>query len=146
MKTINRIYISAVPRDPSNTQSFMHNNLPYLFNVYLDLRNIKWEYLYWKMYKPNLPKQVAALLIAKAETPELANYVFSDTSISPWDWWTLWVDLDGRYTRGYTIEDIVLCNNIGEKVKKRDEKVATRNNSDCTYSSADQLYYIIKVE
>lgn len=40
----------------------------------------------------------------------------------------------------------MLCDKISKKVAKWAEQVATATNKECSYSSVDQLYYLIKFE
>ena len=108
----------------------------------------------------------SAILVAKVELPENANFI-----AHPKKWWKkpnpkpkyqTWNDLWTNWWWYYyiptrdvgvltpekitdrSISSLYLCEKI-EKVKEWEETFATAENKNCGYSSKDQLYYIIKL-
>lgn len=142
-------YLSSMPIGPTkNSKVLLYHYMDFLYATQPNLKTKEGEYWYWKMYKPWAKKQVAAVLVAKVELPNYANYVFkyqTDRNVRPG--WSLWIWLDYWYDRWMTIESIYLCSRVDTgKVKKWEERIADWTNTECTYSSNDQLYYVMKFE
>ncbi len=146
-------YISDLPRDP-NKNTYVdiivagnHKNLM------ISNRQEKWEYLYqlWRRnweYNDGTKLPDFALLIAKMETPWNANYVLLKQGWIP-NAWTTWYfanhkGADWAHPTWFPEWTPFLCSSI-KKVQKWKEKPATTNNSECAYSSEEQLYYIVKI-
>ena len=151
-------YIKSFPKDPSNLfvwemmhpahrrsrtkESFLGDG-DYL---YLSIRDVG-----------SLLEANGALLFARVETPEYANYikVHSNKVVGP-DITSLGgVFYGGNYnpkTWGYPLvpphvpsKSLLFCT----KISKSDKPSMTKNEDgsvDCTYSDTNQLYYIVKVD
>ena len=150
-------YINEIPKDPSNL--FVWNILARLHighfitdRHWLD----KWDYLYIST-RSNENETIPnwALLFAKVETPEYANYirvypdnVFVDSKNRLGGvFWRANHNLTGPSPTPSHIDhnSLHLCTSV----KKAD--VPTMNKKDdgtveCTYSDPEQLYYIVKVD
>ena len=147
-------YIKSIPKDPSNlfVWEIMHphhrngNRLGDGDYLYLSTRDMG-----------GLLEANGALLFAKVETPEYANYikVHSDqvlgrdiTSLGG----VFWGANFNPKTWGYPLvaplvpaKSLLFCT----KISKSDKPSMTKNEDgsvDCTYSDTNQLYYIVKVD
>ena len=146
-------YIKSIPKDPSNlfVWEMMHphhrgNRLSNGDYLYLSTRDMG-----------GLLEANGALLFAKVETPEYANYikVHSNKVVGP-DITSLGgVFYGGNYnpiTRGYPLVPPYVPSNIFlfcTKISKSDKPSMTKNEDgtiNCTYSDPKQLYYIVKIE
>ena len=146
-------YIKSIPKDPSNlfVWEMMH---PY----HRGNRLSNGDYLYLSTRDMGgLLEANGALLFAKVETPEYANYikVHSNKVVGP-DITSLGgVFYGGNYnpkTWGYPLvpphvpsKSLLFCT----KISKSDKPSMTKNEDgsvDCTYSDTNQLYYIVKVD
>lgn len=107
----------------------------------------------------------SAILVAKVETPDYANYVAIPKAKKPvyptkgWAWIGEWPYMAWYYgipinDAGYTsidmasrgnIDGLYLCSSIS-RVKKGEEKMATATDASCKFSDYSQLYHIIKLE
>lgn len=110
-----------------------------------------WQYFY-QIFKRGGNPMAAAIVVAKVETPDAANYIrFKDIEDLRWGFfkrnWTK--QIAGEWTQEISsdIEDLKLCTSI-EKVSKGEESFEVQGDKqvNCKYSSEDQLYYIIKIE
>ena len=147
-------YIKSIPKDPSNlfVWEIMHphhrngNRLGDGDYLYLSTRDMG-----------GLLEANGALLFAKVETPEYANYikVHSDqvlgrdiTSLGG----VFWGANFNPKTWGYPLvpphvpsKSLLFCT----KISKSDKPSMTKNEDgsvDCTYSDVKQLYYIVKIQ
>ena len=146
-------YIKSIPKDPSNlfVWEMMHphhrgNRLSNGDYLYLSTRDMG-----------GLLEANGALLFAKVETPEYANYikVHSDqvlgrdiTSLGG----VFWGANYNPKTWGYPLvpphvpsKSLLFCT----KISKSDKPSMTKNEDgtiNCTYSDPKQLYYIVKIE
>ena len=147
-------YINEIPKDPSNL--FVWNILNDRHRIYFTQTDYhlldKWDYLYIST-RSNEETKIPdwALLFAKVETPEYANYirVYPDT---------VFVDsrhpLGGVFWRANHIPTapshidhnaLHLCTSV----KKADAPTMNKKADgtvECTYSDPEQLYYIVKVD
>ena len=146
-------YIKSIPKDPSNlfVWEMMH---PY----HRGNRLSNGDYLYLSTRDMGgLLEANGALLFAKVETPEYANYikVHSDqvlgrdiTSLGG----VFWGANFNPKTWGYPLvaplvpaKSLLFCT----KISKSDKPSMTKNEDgtiNCTYSDPKQLYYIVKIE
>ena len=146
-------YINEIPKDPSNL--FVWNILKPRHIEWFITKNYlldKWDYLYIST-RSNEETKIPdwALLFAKVETPEYANYIriYPDT---------VFVDsrhpLGGVFWRANHIPTapshidhnaLHLCTSV----KKADAPTMNKKDDgtvECTYSDPEQLYYIVKVD
>ena len=147
-------YIKSIPKDPSNlfVWEIMHphhrkgNRLGDGDYLYLSTRDMG-----------GLLEANGALLFAKVETPEYANYikVHSNKVVGP-DITSLGgVFYGGNYnpiTRGYPLvpphvpsKSLLFCT----KISKSDKPSMTKKDDwsvECTYSDVKQLYYVVKIQ
>ena len=146
-------YIKSIPKDPSNlfVWEIMHpghrgDRLGDGDYLYLSTRDMG-----------GLLEANGALLFAKVETPEYANYikVHSDQVLG-WDITSLggvfWGANYNPKTWGYPLvaplvpaKSLLFCT----KISKSDKPSMTKNEDgtiNCTYSDPKQLYYIVKIE
>ena len=154
-------YLSDFPKDPSNSQIFFYDDLlpikdKRLMNVHEEKR--KWAkfhqhvippgaYVYQQFFKEGVFWN-AAVLVAKVETPENANFVWTSrgrwlTEGSAWQHPTYITKQDTNKKR-WEIDNLVFCKTITKWNGPRHAKVD--NDENCTYSNVDQLYYIIKLD
>ena len=163
--SINRLegikeYLSDFPKDPSNSQIFFYDDLlPIKDKTLMDVHETKrnWAkfhrhvippgaYVYQQFFKGGVFGN-AAVLVAKVETPENANFVWVEKG-------NMWLT-GGRWNHPtYTIhqsphslweiDNLVFCKTITKWNGPRHAKVD--NDENCTYSNVDQLYYIIKLD
>ena len=146
-------YIKSIPKDPSNlfVWEIMHphhrgNRLSNGDYLYLSTRDMG-----------GLLEANGALLFAKVETPEYANYikVHSDqvlgrdiTSLGGVFWGANYNPKTWRYPLVSTLvpaNSLLFCT----KISKSDKPSMTKNEDgtiNCTYSDPKQLYYIVKIE
>ena len=146
-------YIKSIPKDPSNlfVWEMMHphhrgNRLSNGDYLYLSTRDMG-----------GLLEANGALLFAKVETPEYANYikVHSDqvlgrdiTSLGGVFWGANFNPKTWRYPLVSTLvpaKSLLFCT----KISKSDKPSMTKNEDgtiNCTYSDPKQLYYIVKIE
>ncbi len=106
-----------------------------------------WEYLY-QIFKYHWDNSWGAVLVAKVETPSSANYILSNPRhhSTPWGAWKRpGIDSSGCWERTQNqMEELYLCSSV-KKVEKWQEEPATADNSECAYSSEDQLFYVMKI-
>ena len=146
-------YIKSIPKDPSNlfVWEMMHphhrgNRLSNGDYLYLSTRDMG-----------GLLEANGALLFAKVETPEYANYikVHSDkvlgrdiTSLGGVFWGANFNPKTWLYPLVSTLvpaKSLLFCT----KISKSDKPSMTKNEDgtiNCTYSDPKQLYYIVKIE
>ena len=152
-------YLSDFPKDPSNSQVFLYNDLwPIRRKQWpSDPTAQKWvkfhqhvippgAYIYQQFFKGGVFGN-AAVLVAKVETPENANFVW----IQQREWLREGRNRDHpTYTKHqssnslWEIDNLVFCKTITKWNGPRHAKVD--NDENCTYSNVDQLYYIIKLD
>ena len=152
-------YLSDFPKDPSNSQVFLYTDL-------WPIRGQRWPsdptaqkwvkfhqhvippgaYIYQQFFKGGVFGN-AAVLVAKVETPESANFVW----IQQREWLREGRNWDHpTYTKLqssnslWEIDNLVFCKTITKWNGPRHAKVD--NDENCTYSNVDQLYYIIKLD
>ena len=159
-------YLKSIPTDPSKKTMIKIHNWPLMSekdgvwasnHIYWRWENWKWgqalkpwDYLYQIFRKNNNPDWWAAVLVAKVETPAAANFVFNKNLWDYWKhniWWPWRVtpDLGWNFYKGshMDIEQLYLCTSV----EKGDEIITAKEwNSDCVYTSEEQLYYILKIE
>ena len=146
-------YIKSIPKDPSNlfVWEMMH---PY----HRGNRLSNGDYLYLSTRDMGgLLEANGALLFAKVETPEYANYikVHSDqvlgrdiTSLGGVFWGANFNPKTWLYPLVSTLvpaKSLLFCT----KISKSDKPSMTKNEDgtiNCTYSDPKQLYYIVKIE
>ncbi len=163
-------YLPNIPSDPQkNSMIKIHYHFVHKigrWNHFFDKENNwKWwkaispgQYLY-QIFQKNWDLRWAAVLVAKVETSLTANYVLvKETHTLDWGLRLtnhgVWEN-DNLY--GYVqnsdskmwwaaedINKLHLCSSV-KKVSNWEEQAATANNSECSYSSEEQLYYILKV-
>ena len=146
-------YINEIPKDPSNL--FVWNILkPLHIGHFITDRHLldKWDYLYIST-RSNEETKIPdwALLFAKVETPEYANYIRvypNNSFIDSRD------RLGGVFWRANYIptapshidhNSLHLCTSV----KKADAPTMEEKDDgtvECTYSDPEQLYYIVKVD
>ncbi len=155
-------YITALPKDPQK------NNLVKIYRQYwhyLESDNLpfgvgkrkwvikEWEYVY-HIFKKNGDKKGAAVLVAKVETPSMANFVLKYYKVER-PHWVLPPFLGSAWVLGTTtssdvvphdIDDLSLCTSVKKVSQWEDVVPATAKNSECAYSSEEQLYYVLKIE
>lgn len=110
-----------------------------------------WQYFY-QIFKKGGINMWAAIVAAKVETSDFANYVRFQNE-EHLQGWLLKHNYSERVSGVWTqkivhdINDLKFCNSV-EKVSKGNEKFEIRDdwNVECKYSSEDQLYYIVKIE
>ena len=153
-------YLSDFPKDPSNSQIFFYDDLsPIKDKTLMDVHEEKrkWAkfhqhvippgaYVYQQFFKGGVFGN-AAVLVAKVETPESANFVW----IQQREWLREGRNRDHpTYTIRqssnslWEIDNLVFCKTITKWNGPRHAKVD--NDENCTYSNVDQLYYIIKLD
>ncbi len=153
-------YLSDFPKDPSNSQIFFYDDLlPIKDKTLMDVHEPKrnWAkfhrhvippgaYVYQQFFKGGVFGN-AAVLVAKVETPESANFVW----IQQREWLREGRNWDHpTYTKHqssnslWEIDNLVFCKTITKWKTPRHAKVD--NDENCTYSNVDQLYYIIKLD
>ncbi len=145
-------YIETLPKDPKQNSdiNIITTNSDHIRILKRNGQLRKWEYFYeaGRLYNwPSYTNIDFALLIAKAETPSIANYVL----LYPWSvhwWWDAFYFANHKwgitYPAYFAEWTPYLCSSIKE-VEEWQEQPATANNSECKYSSEDQLYYIMKI-
>ncbi len=145
-------YIKEIPKDPQK------NNRIDIFSDSYGHRNImktqlgKWEYLYqlWtnnpydstKINRPDF-----AMLVAKVETPGVANYVIVDHDNTRCPWCARYYSVGSDNVlipSNFSDIELKLCSSV-KKVSIWQEQSVTETNSECKYSSEDQLYYVMKI-
>lgn len=168
-------YLSPIPQDPQKDNMIAIHAL-YLKKLagQLDAANghfrwpwddsvvRPWEYLY-QITEKNWDLYGGALLVAKVETADYANYVLTTPEIGNFKGWSRWTHRrqnDTQKTEAYTtihetknigwrgrFEDLKLCTSI-KKVRSWEEKYQINPDwtVDCRYSNPNQLYYILKVD
>ena len=146
-------YLSEIPSDPQKssrvciywdcTFSSQANNERV---IYQNISVQKGEYLY-QILKNKGRDNAWALLIAKVETPDIANYiVFRPEHVSSSNF-----SYNGNYfthkSELNSLEKLKLCTSV-DKVKKWEEKFEIKIDwkVECSYSSEDQLYYLVPIE
>ncbi len=154
-------YITQIPKDPSSRvmplNIFTSFNKPgwgnYTSSTFNKLKKKQckpWEYLWVWLFWKNRKKYNSFLLVAKVETPDYANYVnkYPDKFTFKWGWWGLDSNrnIDISLGKDDARNGLYLCSKITNKVIKWEEMIATKDNDLCSYSSPDQLYYILKLE
>ncbi|PID34681.1 MAG: hypothetical protein CR971_01975 [candidate division SR1 bacterium] len=142
-------YLKEIPKDPSKTNKVdilvdshgaQHNS--YMKNM---KRLTKGEYYYQIGKKSGIE---FALLVAKVETLSSANYLllYPQVTNKPGSARYFAGHISGIGAQPITFREQspYLCSSV-YKVKKGNEQPATVDNSECKYSSEDQLYYIMKI-
>lgn len=145
-------YIKDIPKDPVKSNrvciyrdcAFIKDPNNVFFRIQIQAVK-KWEYIY-QIY-PNKGKSYGgALLITKMETPELWNYVTINPNHAARK------NFNGGFFQ-YNPNDVLdmenlrLCTSI-ERAKEWDEKyeILADWTVRCSYSSKEQLFYIVKIE
>lgn len=146
-------YLSEIPSDPQKSSRVcIYWDCTFSSQArservkYQDRAAQKWEYLY-QILKNKGRDNAWALLIAKVETPDIANYiVFRPEHVSHSNF-----SYNGCYfthkSELNSLEKLKLCTSV-DKVKKWEEKLEIRPDwkVECSYSSEDQLYYLVPIE
>ena len=152
-------YLSDFPKDPSNSQVFLYADL-------WPIRGQRWPsdptaqtwvkfhqhvippgaYIYQQFFKGGVFGN-AAVLVAKVETPESANFVWIQQGEwlregRTWNHPTYTIHQSSNSL--WEIDNLVFCKTITKWKTPRHAKVD--NDENCTYSNVDQLYYIIKLD
>lgn len=119
-----------------------------------------WKYFYSIMQKGWDPYGWA-VIIAKVETPELANYVLSKPDTINTSWWSrnnaiwkrmeswpkeLFYQIYGYVVPIHSLEELALCSSVEKTKNGMPATYPIKDWEPCTYSSEDQLYYIVKIE
>lgn len=156
-------YLSSVPKDPQNQMIEIHfqyqdhkinpNGRVPRWRGKWGRSLVPWEYVYQLVNNGSRMKWWA-ILVAKMETPDLANYVLAKPTYPnrylPGIWWGLdtivtlaWgVPIDAPFDN---MPQIYFCSEINKWSEAKREKNAEWKYI-CTYTSEDQLYYIYKIE
>ena len=150
-------YIKSFPKDPGNLFVWEMMHPAHRRSRTKESFLGDGDYLYLSTRDVSLLEADGALLFAKVETPEYANYikVHSNKVVGP-DITSLGgVFYGGNYnpkTWGYPLvpphvpsKSLLFCT----KISKSDKPSMTKNEDgsvDCTYSDTNQLYYIVKVD
>lgn len=160
-------YLKERPKDPSSTTIIKLHSWPYWLFERWDRSNEKareywsvwWgenrnggfilrpgDYLY-QIFSKGENLAGAAVVVAKVETPDAANYVLDwQKKYNEWGLrgWSVRDPITKQYVgSSMQIDQLHLCNSV----KKWDKlSWATATNQDCQYTSEDQLYYIVKIE
>lgn len=149
-------YLSSVPQDPIRDNLVLIHTIYYLYKKNPHPSNSdnpwafwlpngrlpKWEYLYQLTSNPD-----RAFLVAKMETPEYANYVLTSPLRFAKDvpgWWFHHRQGDGNGPWGG--ENLFLCSKIEKTKQGWTDTPASSVSTDCTYSSEDELYYIVSIK
>ncbi len=125
-------YIKEIPRDPQKNNSverfYRYYGPDSLYKPYFP-----WgEYFYARVF--NWPQELW-LLVAKVETPNMANFV---NDVGKW-----WLTFDCAVREfDYCDDEYILCSEIK---KAETIKVATEDDTVCHYSDENQLFYIVKI-
>ena len=149
-------YINEIPKDPSNL--FVWNILkPRNINRFITDRHLldKWDYLYIST-RSNRGTKIPdwALLFAKVETPEYANYIVArenwvlrspQSQLGSLFYWT-----NHSPNIAFALPNKIEPNSLYfcTSVKKADTPAMNKKDDgtvECTYSNPEQLYYIVKV-
>lgn len=154
-------YLSSIPKDPNSSNELKtHANYYHIKNnstsqIFKDLWKVaflKGEYHY-QILPSRTSKERGAILVAKVEIPEYANYVWRTSYPGLWEHPIHLFSVISHYKNDpYSsnnplgFDELYLCDKVGEKVSAWSEQFPTRDQRDCTYSNVDQLYYIVKIE
>ena len=151
-------YISSFPKDPSNARvgniiTNLNNHREKVVKPFLK----KWEYMYMNTRSvPFSETPNGALLFAKIESPEYANYIwFIENSVifskyEPLGSLFRWINHAKRNNQK-TIPSFMARDALHfcTSVKKADipsMKLNADGSVNCTYSNPEQLYYIVQIE
>lgn len=151
-------YLTQIPKDPKKSTMIKIHNSPYEGGLWTEVwRGKNWsggfvlrpgDYLY-QLVQNKGSKCWGAVLVAKAETAENANYVLDLKKGSNYKIGGAWrnpKNIGATYTcSDMDLTKIHLCNQV-EKSTNGTVIAATETNENCTYTSADQLYYVYKIE
>ncbi len=150
-------YIASIPKDPlKNTQISFKTNT---FSNSVSTRFFwKSNYVY-QMFKKGVADFWAMVLIAKMETPNEANFIDHPDAVKNclgglfylWGWRKspTGVLLSRNNIRPrYDISCLHLCTSVERTPKGQQDKFVIKKDwtVECTYSSEDQLYYILKLD
>ena len=165
-------YINEIPKDPLK-KSFITihrhainvQNMPtgqWWFGKNLEWGTMykPWEYFYQILLnKPAKTKKQntvdgVGVLIAKVETPKVANYVLSVPEREDTKGWArpniaAWLyGSDGQIfiSPVFEIKDIALCSYVEKADKWESATYPIMDGQPCKYTSEDQLYYVLKIE
>lgn len=139
-------YLSNIPQDPqkNNFVDITVEDMRYVNAV------LKPGQYFYQLGQKNGIQFGVAVLVAKPETADGANYVLLDRNF------TRNISADGVGLELFwsneplktikTIADMNFCETI-EKVKtKAEEQAASKNNKHCKYTDESQLFYIQRIE
>lgn len=153
-------YLTSIPLDPNKkSQVLLFRD----FHIHRNNHdNMRWQLANWaskpgeyvyETLRKNGEKAWAGVLIAKVETPDMANYVYIKKGyVDPH--WSMFHHPTSNYISRVAdsmkirdIANIHLCLSV-KKVSPGKEyfKINSNGSAECAYSSADQLYYIYKIE
>ena len=152
-------YINTIPKDPSNlwvwniiTDNSVQNSHRRLFAKPL-LKNSEYLYMTTKKTEEEITPN-GALLFAKVETPEYANYIVArenwvlrspQSQLGSLFYWT-----NHSPNIAFALPNKIEPNSLYfcTSVKKADTPTMNKKDDgtvECTYSNPEQLYYIVKV-
>ncbi len=149
-------YLSAIPQDPlKNAQiSFKTSTTNGVSTRFFWKRN----YVY-QMFKKGDVDFWAMVLIAKMETPNEANFIDHPDALKNcigglfYLWWWRKSPTGVLLSRNnirprYDISCLHLCTSFEKTPEGQQDKFVVKKDGtvECSYSSADQLYYILKIE
>lgn len=107
---------------------------------------------FYQIFKKGGNQMGAAILAAKVETPELANYIrFKEDEDLRWGFFSpnRVKQIAGQWESqiAHDIEDLKLCSSL-EKVVSGNEAFDIQSDGTvrCKFSNEEQLYYIVKIE
>lgn len=161
-------YIKSVPTDPNKN---LQNNIEWHSPIYnpneyqkklWEYKHKNGEYVYMHVSRGeetdgyHIQYSNAALLIAKVETPEYANYITTKRFPGDWEWEERWKIIRKEHDFAfahiensgapYDINKISLCDTIEKTTDQEPTATLVNGKWICKYTSEDQLYYIVKIE
>ena len=165
--SINRLegikeYLPDFPKDPSNSQILLHTYMTlsesqnYIPRAKRFAKNMQrfhkyiippGAYIYQQFFKGGVFGN-AAVLVAKVETPEYANFIRTNRKPSwliegrNWIYPTYMKDKSNHSL--WEINNLVLCKSITKWNEPHHAEID--NDDSCTYSDPKQLYYIVKIQ
>lgn len=157
-------YLKELPRDPNPNTIIKLHDWPYrVFETpgYNQSDNARIYASVWRgenrkggfILRPGdylyqiFSKGAAAVIVAKVETPEMANYVFDGRSKKYDEWGVRKISFKNPETKNYDYNMEIDLLHLCDSIEKWDVVItATAKNRACVFSSHDQLYYIVKIE
>lgn len=157
LKEVLQDYLVNIPQDPQKNNlikiciprhdHYCNNKWEYLYVLQLERSHLWWDLAFGKPI---------ALLLAKVETADRANYILLPKEQQPIEngfikrrcYWCLWRIYHSNGIKIYPsrwFQNFKLCSQVS-KWEEAKRELSWDWSYHCTYNNSDQLYYVLKLE